>query len=75
MEPISMIALTLGAIAAIITSIAVIYTKVLRPGWRILKRMGEVTEVVVCLPEWQESVDCSIREIRDLVEQSAKNHQ
>jgi hypothetical protein len=73
-EPISMLALTLGTIAAIITSLAIIYTKVLRPGWRVLKRMGEVTEVVVRLPEWQDSVDTSLREVRDLVEQHTKNH-
>lgn len=74
MEPISMLAITLGTIAAIITSIAIIYTKLIRPGWRVLKRLGEVTDVVVDLPEWQKSVDDSIKEVKDLIERHTKDH-
>ncbi len=74
MDPISMLAVTLGAIAAIVTSLAIIYTKVIRPAWKVLQRMGDVTEVVVGLPEWQETVDSSIKEVKELVEQHTKNH-
>lgn len=66
MATLTVISIILGSIAAIIASVVVIWNQFIRPLFRGLKRMGEVTEVILKLPEWCESVDLSLRSLGPL---------
>jgi hypothetical protein len=62
-ELIVLIALILGSLAGIVTSITLLWTKVIRPLWRFIKRVGVLTETMSDLPEWCESVDLSLAQL------------
>lgn len=63
MNTLTIVSVALGSIAAIIASIMVIWKQFIIPVFRRLKRLGEVTEVILTLPEWCASVDLSLRSL------------
>lgn len=58
------VSLLLAALAGIVTSIIVLWSKVVKPCFRIMSRLSKVVDVVCDLPEWCEAVDTSLAELR-----------
>lgn len=58
------ISVFLAALAGIVTSIALLWTKVVKPFFRFCRRIGKVADVVQELPEWCASVDEVLRELQ-----------
>lgn len=64
MEAIIGVAILLTSLAGIVTSIALLWVKVLKPTLKFIRRASEVADVVQQLPEWQKSVDDVLKELR-----------
>lgn len=64
MEAIIGTAILLTSLAGIVTSIALLWVKVIKPTLRFIKRSSEIADVVQNLPEWQSSVDEVLRELK-----------
>ena len=58
------ISLLLAALAGIVTSCTLLWRKVVRPTWRFFRRLGQVVDVVVELPEWCSAVDEILLELK-----------
>lgn len=64
MHTIITLAILLTSLAGIVTSVALLWVKVVRPFMKFTKHIGDVVEVIQTLPEWQKSVDESLSELR-----------
>lgn len=64
MELIIAISILLTSLAGIVVSIALLWTKVIKPGYRGLKKIGRMAEVVHDLPQWCASVDTVLKELQ-----------
>lgn len=64
MEMIVGIALILTSLAGIVTSAALLWVKIVKPTIKFIKRSSELADVVQQLPEWQNSVDEALKELR-----------
>lgn len=58
------VSILLAALAGIVTSLIILWTKVVRPTLRIISRLSKVVDVVLDLPEWCEAVDSTLSELR-----------
>ena len=58
------VAILLTSLAGIVTSLALLWVKVVRPSVKFAARLTEVVEVIQTLPEWQDSVDECLSELR-----------
>ncbi len=58
------VSILLAALAGIVTSMIVLWTKVIRPTFRVMTRLSKVIDVVLDLPEWCEAVDGTLSELR-----------
>lgn len=54
----------LAALAGIVTSTALLWTKVVRPLFRFATRIGKVVDVVQELPEWCAQADEVLKELK-----------
>lgn len=68
MGTIGTIAIFLGSLATIVTSIALLYKKVLKPAWRALRRINAVMDVVVSLPERLNGIHSEVADLKCTVE-------
>lgn len=64
MQTIIGVAILLTSLAGIVTSCALLWIKLIKPLFKFLRHIGEVVEVVQNLPEWCESVDEALGELR-----------
>ncbi len=64
MQTIINVAIVLTSLAGIVTSTALLWIKVIKPFVRFTRHMGEVVEVVQKLPDWCESVDECLAELK-----------
>lgn len=64
MEAIIGAAILMTSLAGIVTSVALLWVKVIKPTLKFVKRSSEIADVVQKLPEWQESVDEVLRELK-----------
>ncbi len=64
MQTIVGVAILLTSLAGIVTSIALLWVKVIRPFSRFCRRIGKVVDSMHDLPEWQASVDEALCELR-----------
>lgn len=59
------LAILLGSLAGIVTSLIILYNKLLRPAYHAMKKTGQVLDVVLDLPDWCESIDRSLAECKE----------
>ncbi len=64
MELVIGIAILMASLAGIVTSIALLWTKVVKPTYKFFHRVSDLVEVMHDLPEWCESVDSALSELR-----------
>lgn len=64
MELIVALSILLTSLAGIVVSIALLWTKVIKPGYKGLKKIGKMAEVVHDLPDWCASVDTTLQELK-----------
>mgnify|MGYP001583020156 CR=1 FL=1 len=64
METIVAISILLAALAGIVTSVTLLWVKVVRPFFRFCKRIGAVVDTVQDLPEWCAQTDNVLKELR-----------
>lgn len=67
MELVVTLSVILGALAVILTSVILLWTKLVRPVYRFAVKTGHVVDVVLDLPEWCESVDATLSECKEEV--------
>jgi hypothetical protein len=58
------VAVFLAALAGIVTSVTLLWRKVVHPFWRFCRRLGRVAEVIHELPEWCAQVDTVLMELK-----------
>lgn len=54
----------LTSLAGIVISLALLWKKVIKPGYKGLKKIAKMAEVVHDLPEWCSSVDNTLKELK-----------
>ncbi len=64
MEVIIGLAILLGSLAGIVTSLALLWSKVLMPAYKFFGKVSDLVEVMHDLPEWCESVDKTLLELK-----------
>ena len=64
MSTITGIAILLASLAGIVTSLTLLWVKVVRPFVKFCKRAGELVEVMHDLPEWCASVEEALLELK-----------
>ena len=64
MEVIIGLAILLGSLAGIVTSLALLWSKIIRPTYKFFGRVSDLVEVMHDLPEWCESVDETLKELK-----------
>lgn len=64
MELIIAVSILLTSLAGIVVSLALLWTKVIKPAYRGIKKISKMAEVVHTLPEWCDSVDTVLKELK-----------
>lgn len=64
MEVIIGIAILMTSLAGIVTSLGLLWIKVIKPSYRFFHRVSDLVEVMHDLPEWCQSVDEALLELK-----------
>lgn len=64
MEVIIGIAILMTSLAGIVTSFALLWLKVVKPTFKFCRRLSTLVDVMHDLPEWCDSVDSALSELR-----------
>lgn len=60
-------ALLLGSMAGIVTSLALLWSKVVKPLYHFIRHAGEVVDVISDIPDWHSSVNDTLETCKDEV--------
>lgn len=66
METLIALSILLGAIAGIVTSVSLLWVKVVKPLWHFGKRCATVVDAVYDLPEWYTETNSILVELKPL---------
>ena len=81
-------ALLLGSVAGIVTSLALLWSKVVKPLYHFIRHAGEVVDVISDIPAWHSSVNETLKKckeevstikeelstVKEILEDHTKNH-
>lgn len=88
MEFVVTAALLLGSLAGIITSLALLWSKVVKPLYHFIRHASEVVDIINDIPAWHSSVNDTLEEckeevgsikkelseVKEILEDHMKNH-
>jgi len=64
LETVITVSLLMAALAGIVTSATLLWRKVVKPTWKCVRRLSQVVDVVIDLPEWCATVDEILLELK-----------